>query len=119
MKADAVVQLLADTLANMNTETLSKTLPETKAKPLVDALGEMPSKVDPETLRDTLAEVKLECLGLHLSYRFQSQPEHRLVRRSSLRPTCRIVSRSPHCTVSARALSSVSASTCARVSSRT
>ena len=52
----------------MEVETLSDTLAEVNAQPLVDATAYTLAETEAETLIDTLAEVKAETLNHNLAY---------------------------------------------------
>lgn len=62
MKAEALVNALTDTLAELEGETLRKTLLKKKAEPLVDALVDKVAEEEAKTLSDTFAEVEAQPL---------------------------------------------------------
>ena len=61
-EAEAPVDILADTLAELEGETLGVTLGDVEAEALVDTLVDTPAEVESETLGDALGDAEAEAL---------------------------------------------------------
>ena len=61
-EAEAPVDILADTLAELEAETLGVTLGDVEAEALVDTLADTPAEVESETLGDALGDAEAEAL---------------------------------------------------------